>query len=310
MPDAAAFGPDVTVFRELGRTGDEREWLSGLADLVGRLEAEWAVVTGRAFEGGSSSWAAPATMADGTSAVLKVAWPHREARGESIGLRLWEGRGAPKLYAAEPTVYAVLMERCHPGRPLSAASMAPEDGFAAAGAVLRQLWITPPPGHGLEALGDVGAEWAALVRDRQSAIRSPFDPGLVARGADLLESLPVSASREVVLHGDANPTNFLSACRQPWLLVDAKPMVGDPGYDVSPLVLQLGSPMEEPGPAPVLGHRFDLLAEILGEPRERLVAWSMARTVESALWYASMDDIAAGSEDMATATVLAELLGA
>lgn len=107
----------------------------------------------------------------------------------------------------------------------------------------------------------------------------PFDPGLVALGAHLLESLPESTTREAVVHGDVNPTNVLSASRQPWLLIDAKPMVGDPAYDTAPLVLQLGSPMEEPEAARVLDRRFELLAEVLGEPRERLLAWSVARTV-------------------------------
>ncbi len=85
-------------------------------------------------------------------------------------------------------------------------------------------------------------------------------------------------------------------------------MVGDPAYDTAPLVLQLGSPMEEPEAARVLDRRFELLAEVLGEPRERLLAWSVARTVESAQWYASMDEMKAGSEEMATAAALATLL--
>lgn len=308
MPAADAFGPDVTVFRQRDTTAEMRAWLSGLPDLVRRLEARWAVHTGRPYGGGSSSWVAPATSNEGVPMVLKVAWPHREARGESIGLRLWAGQGTPILYAAEPSVYAVLIERCDPGLPLTSPPLSPEDGLTAAATVLRKLWVAPPAGHGLERLGDVCAEWAVGVRDRQRALRPPFDPGLVALGAQLLESLPASATREVVIHGDANPTNFLSATREPWLLIDAKPMTGDPGYDVAPLVLQLASPLEEAEPVRELGRRFELLAEAVGEPIERLLAWSLARTVESALWYASMNETAAGSEEMATAAVLAQLL--
>ncbi|MFZ0214664.1 MAG: aminoglycoside phosphotransferase family protein [Candidatus Dormiibacterota bacterium] len=308
MPTADAFGPDVTVFRRLGRTADERAWLRRLPDLVRRLETRWAVRTGQPYEGGTSSWAAPATMSDGTPAVLKVAWPHREARGESIGLLWWGGEGAPIVYATEPSVYAVLMERCDPGVSLAVADLSPEDGLRAAATVLRKLWVVPPDGHGLERLHDVCAEWAMTVRDRQQALHPPFDPGLVTLGAHLLEYLPASASREVLVHGDANPTNFLAAARQPWLLIDAKPMVGDPGYDVAPLVLQLASPLHEPHPARVLYQRFGLLADALGEPIERLLAWSVARSVEYALWCASRDEMAAGSEAMDTTAVLARLL--
>jgi streptomycin 6-kinase len=87
-------------------------------------------------------------------------------------------------------------------------------------------------------------------------------------------------------------------------------MVGDPAYDVAPLVLQIAPPNGEPPSQPALRCRFELLADALGQPVERMVAWSMARCVESALWYAARDDIAAGSEDMATATTLATLLDA
>lgn len=310
MPAPGAFGPEVTVFRRLGGTREERAWLDGLPDLVRRLEARWAIRTGAPYDGGSSSWAAPATTSEGTPLVLKVAWPHREARGESTGLRLWGGRGAPILHAAVPSAYAVLMERCDPGLPLAASDLSPEEGLIAAVAVLRTLWVDAPQGHGLERLGEVCAEWAAGVRDRQRRLHKPFDAGLVALGAQLLESLPGSARREVVVHGDANPTNFLSAARQPWLLIDAKPMVGDPAYDVPPLVLQLGSPMDDPEPGRVLRRRFELLADLLGEPVERLLGWSVARKVESALWHASLDDVAAGSGEMVAVAVLAGLLAA
>jgi streptomycin 6-kinase len=200
------------------------------------------------------------------------------------------------------------MERCDPGLPLSKAPMGAGEGLRVASALLRQLWVIPPSGHGLEYLADVCAEWATAVRDRQASLRPPFDPGLVELGAHLLESLPVSATEEVVVHGDANPTNFLSATRSPWLLIDAKPMVGDPGYDVAPLALQLGDPLERPHPTHVLRRRYEVLEDLLGIPFGRLVAWSVARSVESALWEASTDDVAVGVDEMATVAVLAELL--
>ena len=186
--------------------------------------------------------------------------------------------------------------------------MSAEEGLRVASALLRELWVAPPSGHGLEHLADVGAEWAITVRNRQALLRPPFDPGLVELGAQLLESLPASATEEVVLHGDANPTNFLSATRRPWLLVDAKPMVGDPGYDVAPLALQLGDPLDGPRPTDILRRRYEVLEELLGIPFGRLVAWSVARGVESALWEASTDDVTAGADEMATVAVLAALL--
>jgi streptomycin 6-kinase len=310
MPTTGAFSPDVAAFRHLGATEDGRSWLRTLPALVEDLEVRWNVRTGSPFRDGTASWAAPAQMGDGRPAVLKVSFPHREARNESVGLRLWCGHGAPVLYRAEPDVYALLMEHCIPGEPLAGASIRPEAGLDAAAAVLRELWIEPPADHGLERLRDVCLGWAEGVRERYRALAPSFDPGLVALGVELLESLPGSASAEVVVHGDANPTNFLSAGRRPWLAIDAKPMVGDAAYDLAPLVLQLGNPLQEREPATVLRHRFAMLADALGQSYDRLVGWSLARGVEAALWYVSRGDVAAGSEEMKTNAMLAGLLSA
>lgn len=87
-------------------------------------------------------------------------------------------------------------------------------------------------------------------------------------------------------------------------------MVGDPGYDLAPLVLQLASPVHHTHPAQTLRRRYAVLADALGIPAGRLVAWSLARTVESALWHTSRGDIAAGSQVMTTVAVLAALLAA
>ncbi|GID15338.1 hypothetical protein Aru02nite_62270 [Actinocatenispora rupis] len=40
------------------------------------------------------------------------------------------------------------------------------------------------------------------------------------------ESLPHTATRAAVVHGGANPGNLLAVTRQPWLPIDAKPVLG------------------------------------------------------------------------------------
>jgi streptomycin 6-kinase len=134
-------------------------------------------------------------------------------------------------------------------------------------------------------------------------LRPPVDPGLVALGASLLETLPATAARSVLVHGDFNPTNILRAEREPWLAIDAKPMVGDPGYDAFPLIGQVGEPIADGQYLP----RFRLVADVVGEPSERLIAWAVARTVEAALWDASRGDDPAPT--MALAGLLADLAG-
>ena len=175
--------------------------------------------------------------------------------------------------------------------------------------MLGELWVAPDPATSLERLADVAAEWAVLVEERLHRLNPPLDAGLVRRGARLLRELPASASRNAVLHGDFNPGNILSARRRPWLVIDPKPMIGDPGYDPWPLVEQIDDPFSHAEPLHVLGERFALIADRLEDEPARLAAWAVARRVETALWLASLDRQADAAGVMAEAAVLARIAG-
>src|SRR5699024_6104753 len=71
-----------------------------------------------------------------------------------------------------------------------------------------------------------------------------------------------------------------------WLAIDPKPMLGDPAYDVWPLVSQIGSPFADhaAGPFTVMHQRVQLAAAALGVPGLRIAQWGLARTVEAVLW--------------------------
>lgn len=305
-----AFTPDLPIFHHLGRTEHQRRWLTQLPGLVAEYERRWSVSTGSPFRAGTFSWAAPGVTADGRQVVMKIAWPHPEAREEGTGLRFWAGDGAVLAHATDRERYALLLERCTPGTTLAEAELSTEDALAAAAEVATRLWSRPPADVStLDTVGAVTREWAVLVRERMAWHRPRFDTGLVARAADLLESLPATASRSVVVHGDFNPGNILAAERQPWLAIDAKPMLGDPGYDPSPLLCQIDPPFTAADPAARLRRRYDLFASLVGEPADRLLAWTVARIVESALWLVDTDRLDLAAEEMAQAKVIAGVLG-
>jgi streptomycin 6-kinase len=267
--------------RPLERVEGGAEWLASLPDLVAALEARWAVRASHPFEGGTASWSAPVDCADGRDAVLKINWPHREAHGEATALRFWDGDGAVAVYECDAASRALLIERCRPGTKLLDAKLAPDDILRVGADVLARLWRAPDDASAYERVDDVAAEWARQVRERFDRLRPPFDAGLVELGAQLLESLPAHASRDVVVHGDANPGNMLAATREPWLAIDPKPMVGDPAYDPSQFVLQV-DPTQDPA---LLRARFEEFGARIGEDPQRLMAWAVARDVESAMWH-------------------------
>ncbi|PJE93721.1 hydroxyurea phosphotransferase [Streptomyces carminius] len=313
MSAAELVPPALPVVRTVSGYPGGRAWLDRLPGLIGELTARWELTPGRPFAGGSCSWVAPVRRADGSPAVLKIGWPHREAAGEGEALRLWDGRGAVRLYEHDPERYALLLERCEPGTELGDADELPAEERLALGArALRGLWEAPvPPGSaGLERVADVTAAWAGTAEERMARLSPPgFDPALVALGVRLLRELPATAGREVVVHGDFNPGNLLAAGRG-WLAIDAKPMVGDPLYDPWPLVEQIDDPFARPGPRPVVAARCALVADVLGADVARLQAWAVARRVESALWAVDRrGDPGAGAAIMREARILADLAG-
>lgn len=303
------FPPDLPVAETLARHDSGRAWLTQLPRLVQEVTERWELHPEAPFHGGSCSWVAPVRTPHGGSAVLKVTWPHREMAGEAAALRAWAGRGAVRLLAHDAERHALLVERCVPGTELPDAPLPPADALARAADVLAALWDAPrPPDGELETVAAVCAEWADIVTERMDRLRPAYDPGLVSLGAALLRDLPATARREAVVHGDFNPGNILATDRG-WLAIDPKPMVGDPGYDLWPLVTQLDDPFEHDDPTAVLRERLALLADALDEPADRTAAWCVARSVESALWTADLGDVTGGAEELAEARVLADVAG-
>ncbi len=308
MAHSGAFSGDVPVFQHMVRNESQRLWLKTLPGLVAELEQRWGVSTRAPFRTGTSAWVAPGTTEAGQDVVLKIVWPHREAAGEPAGLWFWAGSGAVRLIESFPAKFALLLERCRPGGTLAEANLPAEEALSLAAQLLARLWSPAPTVDiGLETVETVMRDQAAEGRERLDEYRPAYDPALVAAGIDLLESLPLSATRSVVVHGDFNPGNILRAQREPWLAIDAKPMLGDPGVDVEPLVAQVDPPFEKSDPVTVLRQRYSLVADIVDEPAERLITWAFARTVLSALWCAEHGEN--GEEDMAEAAVLAGLAG-
>src|SRR5579872_3718297 len=81
------------------KSPERAAWLDRLSDSLRDLERRWSLTVGAPFDGEevSCAWVAPVTLADGTSAVLKLGMPHMEAEHELQGLRFWDGDPTVRL---------------------------------------------------------------------------------------------------------------------------------------------------------------------------------------------------------------------
>ncbi|HWB22358.1 MAG TPA: aminoglycoside phosphotransferase family protein [Gaiellaceae bacterium] len=236
--------------------------------MIEHLQARWSLTVGAPFDSVevSCAWVAPAALAGGGTVVLKLGMPHLEGEREIDGLRFWNGDPTVRLLAADDELNAMLLERCEPGTPLRALPE-PEQDIVVAG-LLRRLWRPVPSPHPFRTLAEMTAAWTGATHE---VADSWADAGLVEEGLRLFEELPRTAPSEVLLATDLHAGNVLRAEREPWLVIDPKPFVGDPAYDVTQHLMNCERLQSQPL---ALVHR---LADLLGLDRERVRLWTFAR---------------------------------
>jgi streptomycin 6-kinase len=275
----------VAAAERQGRAG----WLTTLPGTVVELVQRWGLEVGAPFQpGGQSAWVAPARRAGDENLVLKVGWRHTDAEHEADALQAWDGQGAVRLFAAEKTddeTMALLVERCRPGAELSSRPE-PEQDTVIAG-ILPRLWRTPAPGHPFRTLEDMCDRWADEFEAEAAAGRADIDPGLAREGMALFRGLPATAERQVLLCTDLHAGNVLAAEREPWLVVDPNPHVGDPTYDALQHLLNCDARLAAD---PVgLARR---MAGLLDLDAERLLLWLFARCVQESPGWPGVEDVA------------------
>jgi streptomycin 6-kinase len=257
-------------------------WLNRLPEIVARCEERWTLRVGPPFPALSYNYAAPATRADGTAAVLKLSFPDAGFRAEAEALRLFDGCGAVRLLELDLDRGAMLLERLEPGLPLTTVDN-DDEATSIAADVLGQLWRPVPPEHAFPTVAD----WAhGLTRLwwNYGGGTGPLPAPLIERAEALFAELLTSQAEPVLLHGDLHHLNVLSASREPWLAIDPKGVVGEPAYDVGALLRNPAELLDTPRPGKTLERRLDQLSEQLGLDRARVARWGMSQAVLAAYW--------------------------
>ena len=202
--------------------------------------------------------------------VLKLNAPsHFEADHEAETLARWDGRGAVRLLARDDPRRALLLERCRPGTPLWDTE---EDDVAVVTKLLPLLWESPEEPHPFRRAADEAERWLVEVPRRYEAAGAPFERQLLERACDVFRSADPAAN--ALVNQDLHGGNVLRAEREPWLVIDPKPLVGEREANGVGLLRNAAS---DRGAGGVRGW-LDALAE-LGLDRERTREWGVAHAL-------------------------------
>jgi streptomycin 6-kinase len=209
---------------------ERARWLARLPDTLHELQQRWSLRLGVPFDGDEAScaWVGPVMLTTGQAAVLKLGMPHMESEQEIEGLRFWNSDPTVSLLDADDDLGAMLLERCEPGTALRTLPELEQDVVVAR--LLRRLWRPPAAPHPFRPLSAMIAYWNEETRAQVEHWR---DEGLVREGLRLFEELSRSTTEHVLLATDLHAGNVRRAQREPWLVIDPKPFVGDPAYDAT-----------------------------------------------------------------------------
>ena len=211
-------------------TDEKSAWLThapwGITDRVAarlaatahEVAAEWGVTLGERLPAGRFSFVAFA----GEDAVLKVVpVEDDEADHEADALALLDGDGAVRLLRHDARRRTMLLERARPG---DEASTLPEaEAIKVAIAAAKKFWRPAERGHPFRWIGEHIPRWLDNAGDHE----------LVHVAKDLYARLDVDD--RTLVHGDFHHHNLLRHGDR-WLVIDPKPMVGEPEFDVPPLL--------------------------------------------------------------------------
>jgi streptomycin 6-kinase len=99
-------------------------------------------------------------------------------------------------------------------------------------------------------------------------------------GRDLVAD-PASVGR--IIHGDLHYENVLASDREPWLVIDPKPMSGDPHYEPAPMLWNRFDELADDVRGG-LRRRFHALVDAAGLDEDRARDWVVVRMVLNAHW--------------------------
>jgi len=236
----------------------EPAWLDALPELVSECAAQWSLTLEEPIDTPHS------LVITAGDLVLKLNAPlHQEVDNEADALALRDGRGAAQLHARDDARRALLLERCVPGTELCDAELEESEVVAE---LLPRLQIAVDRAHPFTLLADEADRWSEDVPRRYAAAGQPYERSLLEAAMDFYRTVDRSAAW--LVNQDLHAGNILGASREPWLVIDPKPLVGERELEASGLLRNAQS----------VSRWLDVLAD-LGFDRDRARGWGVAHNL-------------------------------
>ena len=269
---------DVLAMRDRG--DDWAAWVDRLPALARDLLDEWDLTVDGALMNGFCSLVVPVLTADGERSVLKL---HTDADAdesdfEHLALQHWHGNGTVLLLRADPRRRAMLLERLHP-RDLT--TIGDREACEVVGGLYGRIHVPALPQ--LRTITSYVERWTADLEalPRDAPIPRRLREQCVSLARDLVAD---PASVGVIIHGDLHHHNVLAADREPWLVIDPKPMSGDPHYEPAPMLWNRWDEIVAGNARENLRRRFHTLVDVAGLDEDRARDWVVVRMVHNMSW--------------------------
>jgi streptomycin 6-kinase len=239
----------------------ESAWLADLPRLAAECAEQWGLELEEPLDTPHS------LVVPAGDVVLKLNAPsHFEADQEADALAWWDGAGAVRLVARDDERRAFVCERCQPGTQLWDVERDVQEAVVAG--LLPRLRLDADRPHPFRLVADEAERWAGEVPEQYESGGRPFEPSLLDFAVDVFRSVDTDAA--ALVNQDLHGGNVLRAEREPWLVIDPKPLVGEPELT--------GVGLLRNADAGTVDRWLDLLAE-LGLDRDRLRGWGVAHAL-------------------------------
>jgi streptomycin 6-kinase len=255
-------------------------WVDRLPGLLTGLLEEWQLTRDGWMMHGYCSLVAPVRTVSGGPAVVKLTFDgDEESQHEHLALQHWAGRGTVRLLRADPYRRALLLERLHQE---TLADLWDLEACEVVAGLYGRIHVPALPQ--LQPLTAYVDRWAGdlAALPRNAALPRRLVEQAVSLARDFVAD---PASVGTMIHGDLHYTNVLAGDREPWLVIDPKPMSGDPHYELAPM---LWNRFEElPAGAGVrdgVRARFHALVDHAGLDEHRARDWVVVRMLVNAAY--------------------------